>query len=107
MSELKTVTEKLQPKSAGAFKKFMRWFFIIVILVVGAFVYWKYYYTFSSGLQGGKMQKISYKGNVFKTWEGYLLISLTTTDNSISLSTKEFNFSVTSDSIAHACIGKL
>ena len=102
MSELKTVTEKLQPKSAGAFKKFMRWFFIIVILVVGAFVYWKYYYTFSSGLQGGKMQKISYKGNVFKTWEGYLLISLTTTDNNISLSTKEFNFSVTSDSIAHA-----
>ena len=102
MSETKSVTEKLQPKSAGAFKKFMRWFFIIIILVVGAFVYWKYYYTFSSGLQGGKMQKISYKGNVFKTWEGYLLISLTTTDNNISLSTKEFNFSVTSDSIAHA-----
>ena len=47
------------------------------------------------------MQKISYKGNIFKTWEGYLLISLTTTDNNISLSTKEFNFSVTSDSIAH------
>ena len=51
--------------------------------------------------QGGKMQKISYKGNVFKTWEGYLLISLTTADNSISLATNEFPFSVTSDSIAH------
>ena len=101
MSEPKPVTEKLQPKSAGAFKKFMRWFFIIIIFVTSAFVYWKYYYTFSSGLQGGKMQKISYKGNIFKTWEGYLLISLTTTDNNISLSTKEFNFSVTSDSIAH------
>jgi hypothetical protein len=91
----------LQPKGTSSFKKFVRWFLVIILLLAGAFVFWKYYYTYSSGVQGGKMQKISYKGNVFKTWEGYLLISLTTNDNAIALSTKEFLFSVTSDSIAH------
>jgi hypothetical protein len=99
MEEIKSVA--LQPKKAGSFKKFMRWFFFILFLGLGLFAYWRYYYTYSSGIQGGTMQKISYKGNVFKTWEGYLLISLSTTDNSISLATKEFPFSVTSDSIAH------
>ncbi len=91
----------LQPKKSGGFKTFMRWFVFIVVLLLATFFWWKYYYTYSSGIQGGKMQKISYKGNVFKTWEGYLLISLSTSDNSISLTTKDFPFSVASDSIAH------
>jgi hypothetical protein len=91
----------LQPKKKSGFKKFLRWVTFIALLVFAIFFWWKYYYTFSTGIQGGRMQKISYKGNVFKTWEGYLLISLTTADNSISLATNDFPFSVTSDSIAH------
>ena len=88
-------------KKASGFKKFLRWivFISVVILVIG--FWWKYYYTYSDGVQGGKMQKISHKGNIFKTWEGYLLTSLATTDNNIALTTKEFSFSVESDSIAH------
>lgn len=99
MEEKKPVA--LQPKKAGSFKKFIRWFFFILFLMLGLFVFWKYFYTYSSGIQGGKMQKISYKGNVFKTWEGYLLISLSANDNNFSFSTKEFPFSVTNDSLAH------
>lgn len=91
----------LQPKKANGFIKFIRWLSLIAIVVLAIIFWWKYYYTYSNGVQSGKMQKISYKGNVFKTWEGYLLISLSTTDNNISLTSKEFPFSVTSDSIAH------
>jgi hypothetical protein len=72
----------------------------MLLAILGVFIYWKYYFTYSNGLQSGKMQKISRRGNVFKTWEGYLLISVST-DNNLSLITKEFPFSVTSDSIAH------
>jgi hypothetical protein len=89
------------PKKPSAFKKFVRWFSFTLIVVLGLFGYWKYYYTYSNGLQGGKMQKISRRGNIFKTWEGYLLISISTDNNNLSLLTKEFPFSVTSDSIAH------
>jgi hypothetical protein len=91
----------LQPKRTHGFIIFIRWVTLIAVVVLAFIFWWKYYYTYSSGLMGGKMQKISYKGNVFKTWEGYLLISLTTSDNNISLTTKEFPFSVASDSIAH------
>jgi hypothetical protein len=91
----------LPPKKKSGFKKFLRWFAFIAIVVLAFIFWWQYYYTFSSGLQGGKMQKISYKGNIFKTWEGYLLISLSTTDNNFTLTSKEFPFSVKSDSIAH------
>jgi hypothetical protein len=76
------------PKKASAFKKFVRWFSFILIVVLGSFFYWKYYYTYSYGLQGGKMQKISKRGNLFKTWEGYLLISISTDNNNLSLLTK-------------------
>ncbi len=99
----------LQPKKASGFIKFIRWLTLIAIVVLAFIFWWKYYYTYSNGVQGGKMQKISYKGNVFKTWEGYLLISLSTTDNNITLTSKEFPFSVASDSIAHVlenCEGK-
>jgi len=95
----------LQPKRTHGFIKFIRWVTLITIVVLAFIFWWKYYYTYSTGLMGGKMQKISYKGNVFKTWEGYLLISLTATDNNISLTTKEFPFSVASDSIAHVLEG--
>ena len=88
------------PKQKSGFKKILQWFVVILLLIGGLFFWWKYCYTYSNGLQGGKMQKISKRGNLFKTWEGYLLISLNT-DNNLTLATKEFPFSVTNDSIAH------
>ena len=89
------------PKRSGGFKKFMRWFIFILFVVLVLFGYWKYYYTYSDGLQGGKMQKISKKGNIFKTWEGYLLISPSTDPTTGTFSNKEWQFTVVNDSIAH------
>jgi hypothetical protein len=89
------------PKRPSAFKRFVRWFSFILIVVLGLFFYWKYYRTYSDGLQGGKMQKISRRGNIFKTWEGYLLITSATDNNQISLTNKEWDFTVVNDSLAH------
>jgi hypothetical protein len=100
--KIENVTTALTPKKgASGFKKFMRWFMFILVLCFAAFVYWKYFYTYSDGLQGGKMQKISKKGNVFKTWEGYLLISSSSDGVSGIITPKEWPFTVTNDSIAH------
>lgn len=54
---------------------------------------WEYNFTYSEGERVGVLQKFSKKGNVFKTYEGELMLS-----NGIS--SKSFNFSVIEDSIA-------
>jgi hypothetical protein len=82
-------------------RKFFRWVLFFAFVALAFFVYWKYFYTYSDGLQGGKMQKISKKGNVFKTWEGYLLISSSSDISTGIVTPREWKFSVTSDSIAH------
>jgi len=89
-----------QPKKASSFKKFVRWFLVILILVLGAFLYWKYFYTYSEGGRSGLLQKFSRKGNVFKTYEGELVLSSIASTNNVALASEKFYFSVTNDSLA-------
>lgn len=89
-----------QPKKPGGFKRFVRWFTFIVILALGAFIFWKYFYTYSSGYRSGLLQKFSYRGNVFKTYEGELVLSSVASTNNVALASEKFYFSVSNDSIA-------
>jgi hypothetical protein len=93
--------EIVKPKRRSSFRKNFRWFLFIIFILIGAFCYWKYFFTYSDGLQGGKMQKISKKGNIFKTWEGYLLISASSDPGTGLITPKEWPFTVVDDSIAH------
>ena len=90
----------IQKKRGGCGKYVFYATTILLMLLVG-FIYWKYFATFSDGLQGGKMQKISKKGNLFKTWEGYILITPSSDPNTNTITSREWPFTVTSDSIAH------
>jgi hypothetical protein len=98
---VKDATEIITPKKKGGCGKYVFITSIILLLVLSGFLYWKYFATFSDGLQGGKMQKISRKGNIFKTWEGYILINPSTDINSSAITSREWPFTVTSDSLAH------
>jgi hypothetical protein len=91
-----------QPKKASSFRKFVRWFIFILIIVLGAFVYWKYFYTYSDGNRSGLLQKFSHKGNVFKTYEGELVLSSVASTTNVALASEKFFFSVTNDSVAKA-----
>ena len=89
------------PKKTGGFKKFVRWFTFILIVVLGAFVYWKYYFNYGDGgYRTGILQKFSHRGNIFKTYEGELVLSSLATTNNVALASEKFLFSVVSDSIA-------
>jgi len=89
------------PKKTGGFKKFMRWFTFILILVLGVFVYWKYYFNYGDGgNRTGILQKFSHKGNIFKTYEGELVLSSIASTNNVALASEKFLFSVVDDSIA-------
>jgi len=103
MDDLKTSdTVKLLPKKAGGFKKFVRWFTFILLVVLGLFGYWKYFYTYSDGYRSGLLQKLSHKGNIFKTYEGELVQRSIVSTGNVGIASEKFYFSVTIDSVAKA-----
>ena len=90
------------PKKAGGFKKFVRWFTFILLVVLLLFGYWKYYYTYSDGYRSGLLQKLSHKGNIFKTYEGELVQRSIVSTSNVGIASEKFYFSVTVDSVAKA-----
>jgi len=85
-------------------RKMKRIFFSIIALIViffGLFVYGKYFYTFSDGYRAGLLQKFSHKGNLFKTYEGEMILSSVTGNQNVAIASEKFLFSVTSESLAN------
>lgn len=48
---------------------------LLLIVAIGGYIYWFYINRFSDGQREGVLQKFSRKGNVFKTYEGEILMS--------------------------------
>ena len=103
MDDIKsTEVIKPLPKKAGGFKKFVRWFTFILLIVLCLFGYWKYFYTYSDGYRSGLLQKLSHKGNIFKTYEGELVQRSIVSTGNVGIASEKFYFSVASDSVAKA-----
>ena len=67
----------------------------LLILAAAAFVYIKYYFVFGSGVKAGELNQIVYKGWVWKTYEGRLIMSGFKNDKKgAGLQSNEFTFSV-------------
>jgi hypothetical protein len=73
---------------------------LLLLLVLAGFVYWKYFYTYSSGNRYGLLQKFSHKGNLFKTYEGEMILSSVRGNADVPLASEKFFFSVTSKRVA-------
>ncbi len=82
-------------------KKVLLWGSLIILIVLSFLVYWRYYNTYSEGNRSGTLQKFSKKGNVFKTYEGELIMSSITSTSSTTIASEKFYFSVKDDSIAN------
>ena len=91
---------KEQPKKNG-FRKFLRWFVFIVLITCAIGFWWKYYFVFGEGVKSGELNYVVKKGNVFKTYEGKLIQSGIRSKSPGAISSYEFEFSVTDDSIAN------
>lgn len=81
-------------------KKTLYLILFLAILVVAGFVYWSYYYTFSDGSRAGLLQKFSRKGNVFKTYEGEMILSSVQSNANVPLASEKFFFSVSKKEVA-------
>lgn len=73
-------------------------FFIVIFL--GLLIYWKYFYTYSEGYRAGLLQKFSYKGTLFKTYEGEMILSSVSGRSDIVIASEKFLFSVTDKKLA-------
>jgi hypothetical protein len=75
-------------------RRFLGIIFFVIVLVAAGVGYWKYYFTYSKGNRSGILQKFSYKGNVFKTYEGELILSSIQTMGNMAIASEKFFFSV-------------
>lgn len=94
-------------------KVFTKVILVVVALLVSAFLIWggfHYYYVFGEGVKAGQLNFVVYKGYVFKTYEGRLILAGYNSNNSNStIQSNEFNFSVRDKKIADTlmrCTGK-
>lgn len=74
--------------------------FLIIFLGLGIYIFWKYFYTYSSGNRYGLLQKFSHKGNLFKTYEGEMILSSVRSNNNVALASEKFYFSVADEGVA-------
>lgn len=82
-------------------RKFLGIFSLVVIVVLAAFIGWRYYYVFGEGVKAGELNYMVKKGYVFKTYEGKLIQSGLRSRTPGTVASYEFEFSVENDSIAN------
>ena len=91
-------------------KKAFSWIAVIIVILLSLFVYWKYAYTYSTGYRAGLLQKFSYRGTVFKTYEGEMILSSVESNKNVAIASEKFLFSVVKEPIAkqlEQCQGKM
>jgi hypothetical protein len=75
-------------------RRVFRWFLTLSVIFLGAFIYWKYFYTYSEGYRAGLLQKFSNKGTFFKTYEGEMILSSVSSTSNVAIASEKFFFSV-------------
>lgn len=73
---------------------------LVILLVLTGFFYWKYYFTYSDGERFGLLQKFSHKGNIFKTYEGEMILSSIQSNANVPIASEKFFFSVSDKPVA-------
>lgn len=79
-------------------------FFLIAILGVGAFGFFRYYYVFGEGVKSGELNYVVNKGYIFKTYEGKMIQSgfkgATKGVTANTIQSNEFVFSIENKEVA-------
>ncbi|RYZ18312.1 hypothetical protein [Flaviaesturariibacter aridisoli] len=90
----------ISDRTRGGARKLIWTIVLLCLLVLSIFIYWRYYNTYSEGNRFGLLQKFSRKGNLFKTYEGELILSSVSSTNNVPIASEKFFFSVAEDSVA-------
>jgi len=108
MSDISKTNSSAAPsKSKGSvvkkkIRKYLYVFLTALIVIVGIWIYWTYFFTYSDGYRAGLLQKFSHKGTIFKTYEGEMILSSVESNKNITLASEKFLFSVANKDIVFA-----
>lgn len=84
---------------------------VVLLLGLGFWFFFKFYFVFGEGVKAGELNYLTYKGYVFKTYEGRLIQSGYNSKNSTAtVQSNEFKFSVEDKQVADSlmrCTGKM
>ena len=72
----------------------------ILVIVVAAIIWWRFFFVFSEGVKAGDLNYFENKGFIFKTYEGRLVQAGFQSPTSGALQSNEFRFSTESEDIA-------
>jgi hypothetical protein len=104
MAAKNNLVDSTAPERKGTFKKKVKKYFYIsltvIVFVIAAIIYWSFYFTYSDGYRAGLLQKFSRKGNIFKTYEGEMILSSIQSNKNTPLASEKFLFSVTDKDVA-------
>ena len=98
---MENIPQQGLPKRKSKAKKFIGCFFLVILFLLAGFFYWKYYFTYSSGNRYGLLQKFSHKGNLFKTYEGEMILRSVKGNYNVPIASEKFFFSVTNEQVAN------
>ena len=91
------------------FKKILLWLLFLLVIGLGVFGYFRFWFVLGEGVKAGELNQVVYKGWVWKTYEGRLIQSGFNSRKTGSLQSNEFNFSVKDPQVAEQlmhCSGK-
>ncbi len=99
----------------STFKKVLLWSIAGLILAFAVFVYIRFYFVFGDGVKAGELNQFTYKGYVWKTYEGRLIQagfkgSVPKTGGTATIQSYIFDFSVADEEVANElmrCSGKI
>lgn len=91
------------------FKKNLIIVTLIIAVLFSGFIFFKFYFVFGEGVKAGELNYFVHKGYIFKTYEGKMIQSGFRSQNSGSIQSYEFAFSVEDKAVADSlmrCSGK-
>ncbi|NDV47725.1 hypothetical protein D0T49_11770 [Paludibacter sp. 221] len=73
---------------------------VCVVLILAAFIYFKFYFVFGEGVKAGELNYLVHKGYVFKTYEGKMIQTGFRGQKAGTIQSYEFEFSVVNKELA-------
>lgn len=103
---METQQNEFSDKAAKVKKSARKWIrniFILLVIGLAIFIYFRYFFVFGSGVKAGQLNYVVHKGYIFKTYEGKLIqAGFRAPKGNVagSIQSYEFEFSIANKAIA-------
>jgi len=103
INQSNNVSDTVAKPAAKFLKKIKKYLYMVlatVVVIIGIYIYWSFFFTYSDGYRAGMLQKFSRKGTIFKTYEGEMILSSVQSNKNVALASEKFMFSVSDKQVA-------